>query len=479
MTTATENMVSPMLIGGELITTAQSFAVVNPATEAIIGYAPSLDEQAVKRALSAADTAFQTWRKTPLKQRQMLMRDLAAAIEEKRDSLIELLISETGKDYDNAVYDFEMIGRCLNYFAEEAARLRQDVVPDADGRFLHYLLRQPRGVVVAFVSWNFPLLNLAYKLGPILASGCTGIISPSPETPLTTLAVGKIMHEVGLPPGVINIVTTNDYRFTDQMIASPVPAMVTMIGSTAVGRHVIETSATTIKQYSMELGGDAPVVVYADADVRDSAEKIVSLKLTNAGQVCVSPNRCFVHESVYEQFLEHAIAQAEQIALGSGRGDGPRMGPLMTQHARDRIVDLIEQAVAAGATIVTGGNVPQRAGYFFEPTILRDVSLDMRLTCDEIFGPVLPVIPFSDSDDILALANATEYGLAAYVFTSDLSTALQAGDLIESGNICINEPYYDLTLPHGGIKQSGIGKDLSPYSLEEYMTLKRVSILKA
>jgi len=468
----------PMMIGGEQVTTAKSFPVLNPATETIVGYAPVLDNHTVQQVLTASETAFQSWRNVPLKQRQELMRHLAVAVDKERDNLIDLLIAETGKDYDNAVYDFEMIGRCLTYFAEEAARLRQDVVPDAEGRFLHYLIRQPRGVVVAFVSWNFPLLNLAYKLGPILASGCTGIISPSPETPLTTLTVGSILHDAGLPAGVINIVTTDDYQFTNQLIESPIPAMVTMIGSTAVGRHVIETSAKTIKQYSMELGGDAPVIVYPDADVQLAAEKIVALKLTNAGQVCVSPNRCFVHESVYEEFIAHAKEQTKKVTLGAGKGEGPRMGPLMSKPALDRITNLIERAITDGAQVVVGGKSADSSGFFLEPTILRDVKSDMQLTCDEIFGPVLPIIPFNDADDIIAMANDTSYGLAAYVFTSSLSTALKASEEIEAGSVCINEPFYDINLPHGGIKQSGIGKDLSPYSLEEYMTLKRVSILK-
>jgi acyl-CoA reductase-like NAD-dependent aldehyde dehydrogenase len=255
--------------------------------------------------------------------------------------------------------------------------------------------------------------------------------------------------------------------------------MFTMIGSTSAGVGCMKSACTNVKHFSVELGGNAPVLVYDDADIEAAAASVVGLKFANTGQVCVSPNRCFVHERVYEAFLEAAANNAAKIILGAGRGEGPRMGPMLTAKDRDRVLGLVKAAQEDGASIVCGGSIPDQPakGYFMKPTILRDVRQPMRLACDEIFGPVLPVIPFTDQDNEIAMANDTEYGLAAYVYTTNLSRGLRAAAGIEAGSVCVNEVHYAVQLPHGGVKQSGVGKDCSRYSIEEYLTLKRVSVL--
>ena len=371
-----------------------------------------------------------------------------------------------------------MLTTCLRYFCDEAARIDQQVIPDPDGRFLNYTLRQPLGVVVGYLAWNFPLLNLGYKIGPILASGCTGIIKPSQLTPLASLRCAELSVDAGIPAGVINVISGTDYDVTQPLLESDIPAMFTMIGSTQAGVGAMRTACTNVKHLSVELGGNAPVLVYDDADVEAAANSIVDLKFANSGQVCVSPNRCFVHESVYEYFIKVAAERASGIVLAAGRGEGRQMGPMLTDKSRDRMVQLIEAATARGASIVCGGKAPddRPKGYFFEPTILRDVNTEMKLSCDEIFGPILPVIPFGDDDDEIALANDTEYGLAAYVYTTNLNRGLRAAAEIEAGSVCVNEVHYAIHLPHGGLKQSGVGKDCSRYSLQEYLTLKRVSV---
>ncbi len=469
-----------MLINGQRITTEKTFPVINPETEEVIAEAPEVDAQSVEQALAAAKDAFETWSRMPLSERQPIILKYADLLEQNRDAIIDLLVAETGKPIDNAEYDFGMLTTCLRFFCEEAARVHQEVIPDPDGKFLNYTLRQPLGVVVGYLAWNFPLLNLGYKLGPVLAAGCTAIIKPSRLTPLATLACADLLIEAGLPAGVVNVISAERITTSpNPLLESPIPSMFTMIGSTSAGVGAMKSACTNVKHFSVELGGNAPVVVYDDADIEAAAASIVGLKFANTGQVCVSPNRCFVHEKVYEAFLDAAAKNAAGITLGAGRGEGQRMGPMLTAKDRDRVLELVKAAEQDGATIVCGGKIPDQPakGYFMEPTILRDVKQTMRLSCDEIFGPVLPVIPFTDEDDVIAMANDTEYGLAAYVYTTNLSRGLRAAAEIDAGSVCVNEVHYAVQLPHGGVKQSGVGKDCSRYSIEEYLTLKRVSVL--
>jgi acyl-CoA reductase-like NAD-dependent aldehyde dehydrogenase len=468
----------PFIIDGRPVTTGRSFAVTDPATEETIVSVAGADDAAIEAALAAAKRAFATWSRTPQGERKAAVLAYIALLEANRDRLADLLVRETGKPYETAAYEITSLVASLRFFLEEADRLRQDVIPDPTGRFLHYTLRQPLGVVVGFLAWNYPLLNLGYKLGPVLASGCTAVIKPSQHTPLATLEALALLDEAGIPPGVVNTITCNDRSVSDRLLRSPVVHLVTMIGSTASGIELQKTSATTIKHFSLELGGNAPAVVFPDAELEDAAARIVGLKFSNAGQICVAPNRCLVHEAVYEQFLSLAARKAGELKLGSGKSEGPLMGPMVTDEARQHALDLVGSALGAGARLVCGGNIPSEParGFFMQPTILRDVTPTMRVAREEIFGPVLPVIRYTDADDAIAMANDTEYGLAAYVFTTDLTTALQAAEELQAGSVCVNEQHFGVHLPHCGLKQSGVGMDRSRYSLEEYLTLKRVSV---
>lgn len=468
-----------MLINGTLHSAQKTFDVINPATGAVLAKVPDMDSEQVTLALESAEQGFKLWSKTSLAAREALVMEYSAVLEQHKDQIIDLLISETGKPLDNAEYDFGMLITCLKFFVEEAKRIDQPVLVDPDGRFHHYIQRQSLGVVVGYLAWNFPLLNLGYKLGPSLASGCSAIIKPSQVTPLATLLCAELALKVGFPAGVINVITSDNYAVTNPLLTSNVTDMFTMIGSTQSGVNCMQTASTSVKHFSVELGGNAPVIVYEDADITKAAHDIVDLKYANSGQVCVSPNRCFVHESVYDEFIATSKAHAQGIQLGVGRMEGRIMGPLSSEKERSSILARVNAAVAAGAKVELGGAIPDSHtdGYFMEPTILSNVSLDMDIVSDEIFGPVLAVIPFSDQDDILALANDCEYGLSAYVYTTNLQRGLQAASEIQAGSVCINEAHYSVQLPHGGLKQSGVGKDCSRYSLQEYFTNKRVSIL--
>ncbi|MBK1879668.1 aldehyde dehydrogenase family protein [Pelagicoccus mobilis] len=462
-----ETKLYPLLIDGKQVLAEETFDVENPSTGEIIGSVPDIDPESIQLSLQAAQRGFKAWSaKSPAERKEIILR-YADILEDNRDRLISLLMEETGKPLENAEYDFGMLTTCLRFFVEEVERLDQPVLHDPDGRFLHYVQRQPLGVVVGFLAWNFPLLNVGYKLGPALAAGCSTIIKPAGVTPLASLEVGYLAKEAGIPDGVVNVITAGNHVVTEGLLESDIPELVTMIGSTRGGLEVMKSSCTSIKHFSVELGGNAPVIVYPDADVVEAANKIVDLKFANSGQVCVSPNRCFVHESVYERFLEAAAARAGRV----------NMGPLINEKERSRVIGLVEDAIVNGANVVTGGKALEGDGYFMEPTILSEVACDMRIAKEEIFGPVLPVIPYSDSDDEIALANDTEFGLAAYVFTKDMQKGLKAARDIKSGSVCVNEPHYSVQLPHGGLKQSGVGKDCSRYSIAEYLTLKRVSVL--
>ncbi|VGO21728.1 aldehyde dehydrogenase family protein [Pontiella sulfatireligans] len=457
----------PMLINGKFVESKKSIDVINPSTGNVLGLVPEADNDAVQQSLKAAEQGFKAWSSTTPAERKKIILRYADLLDENSERIVDLLIEETGKPRDNAEYDFGMLTTCLRFFVEEFERLDQPVLHDPDGRFLHYIQRQPLGVAVGMLAWNFPLLNVGYKIGPVLASGCSTIIKPSHYTPLASLETAYLAKEAGVPDGVINMITSSEHDVTKALLQSDVPSMVTMIGSTRGGLEVMNSSCTSVKHFSVELGGNAPVVVYPDADVCDAANKVVDLKFANCGQVCVSPNRCFVHESVYDEFVAAAKARAADV----------QMGPMISDKARQYVLGLVESAVADGSEIVCGGKAVEGAGYFMEPTILKDVDARMKVSYEEIFGPVLPIIKYTDADDEIALANDTQYGLAAYVFTTNLAKGLRAARDIKAGSVCVNEPHYSVQLPHGGLKQSGVGKDCSRYSLQEYLTLKRVSVL--
>jgi len=452
--------------------------IINPATEETAGTFSGADANQGREALDSANEAFAYWSALSLNQRAKWVTDLAFAIEQERDQLLEILMSETGKPFSNAMYDFTMLLDCLRYFMEEAKRLTESIIPDYDNQFRNLIIRQPLGVVVGYLAWNFPLLNLGYKLGPILASGCTCVLKPSSKTPLSTLVVGEIAYKIGFPSGVINIVAGSNRELTKELNESSIPKLITLIGSTETGKTIINQSSTSIKRYSLELGGNAPAVVMPDADIDDAARKLVDLKFTNSGQVCVSPNRVFVHESVHDSFISAVVKYAVQVKLGWGKEEGAMMGPLLTKNDRQRMHELVHNAVKSGAKLVYGGYEPtdRSCGFYFLPTILDNITEEMRVYREEIFGPIMPICTFKDKAEVIRKANDTQYGLAAYLFTSNMKDTFEISEALEFGSVSVNEPFYAYNLPHGGIKESGMGKDCSVFSLEEYYYIKRISI---
>ena len=466
------------LIAGELVEgDGKPLEVINPTTGKVLEVIPTATEEQTQKALESAQKAFESWSKKSIAEREVYIQKLVNVLDEEKEKIVSCLISETGKAADVASYDFDMLPDCLKYYNEEVKRLNGEIVPDYDNQHINMLIRKPLGVVVCHLAWNFPLLNVGYKLGPILASGCTCVIKPSSDTPLATMLVGEAVKKAGIPDGVVNIVEGSGAVVSKVMNESTIPSMVTMIGSTGTGKKLVEQSSTSIKNYSLELGGNAPVIVMKDADAFNAGVCTADGKFGNTGQVCVAPNRIFVHESVLDEFMAGVNSFMDEIKLGSGNDEGKHLvGPLVNEKALHNMESLVEDAVSKGAKIYRGGKRAEREGFFYEPTVLVNVDKTMRVYQEEIFGPIMPIYSFNDEADIVAMANDTEYGLAAYVYTKDLSMAMKLSQEIDAGSVCVNEPFYAYQLPHGGCKQSGIGKDCSRIGLEEYYTVQRISI---
>ncbi len=468
-----------LYIGGELREASGGAKrdVLCPATEEVIATVAWAGAADAEAALAAAEQGFKTWSKTPLKQRVVVMQRLRALVVRDQDKLREAVMDEHGKTWEQAEEDVVSLLNALGFYAEEILRMRGEILPDAEGTHEHKLVREPLGVVVAYLAWNFPLLNLAFKLGPSLAAGCAIIIKPSSETPISALMVGALCAEAAVPAGVVNILAGPNDPVAAILSGSRIPRLLTLIGSTETGQRIIHQGSSSIKRTSMELGGNAPALVFADADLDLAAFLISLLKFSNTGQICVTPNRVLVERSVFDVVAAKIVAQAQKVKLGHGRGSGATMGPLINAAARDRIDAWVNEAVAQGAVVLHGGRRPAHLpqGWYYEPTVLKDVTPAMRVCREEVFGPVVSLLPFEDEADALAQANATDAGLSSFLFTNDQARAQRVAAALEFGEVMVNGVKYAIDLPHGGVKQSGLGHDCSHLALHDYLTVKRIT----
>lgn len=458
----------------------ESIAVLNPATGEPIGTVSGCGAAEAGAALAAAQRAHATWGKLSIDARAAHILRWKEELLSHKEEIIQLLVAETGKVTGNATYDFTMLIDCLSFHIEEVRRCYGAVIPSPDGSALSYTRYTPVGVVVAVLTWNFPLLNLAYKVGPILATGCTAVFKPSEVTPLATSRCLELLVNAGMPNGVLNLVNGTGLALVEPLCASTVPRLLTSIGSTIMGKRMIGYSTTTIKRFSMELGGDAPIIVFEDADLDAAVADIVGLKYANAGQICVSPNRVLVHRSVYDAFLAKAQAKAEAYAFGSGEDHAGRedvLQPVCSEESLARLLALVEDARGKGGRVLCGGaRLEGRPGFWMQPTVIADASDSMQCQATEIFGPILAVRPFDDADEAFRVANDSEWGLSGYIYTSSLDMAMRADEELMCGNVCVNGVHYSIELPHGGLKQSGNGKDISHLSLNDYYDIRRVTM---
>lgn len=452
--------------------------VVCPATGEVIAEIAEAGEADAQKALEAAQQGFKYWSKLSLAQRTEWMSKLRTAVLEKEAELRSAMVHEMGKTYGGAWEDIEAVVNALEWYPAAMKNLRDEQIPDYENTHTHRIIQQPAGVAVAYLAWNFPLLNVGFKLGPALASGCSIIIKPSSLSPLSAYMIGEILAEIDFPKGVVNILSGSSSNVATPMTKSTIPSVITMIGSTATGKQVIADSTTSIKKLGMELGGNAPFIVFEDADFDTALDLAIGLKFGNTGQICVAANRIFVHKKIYNKFLKAYIERASQLKLGISLDDSVDMGPLVTRKDRDRMFDLIDDAVAKGATLEYGGNIPagREKGNWIEPTVLSGMTPDMRVFREETFGPIAPLMSFESDDEVLELANDTEFGLASYIFTNNHDRIHRFSEALEFGEVQVNGVKYAIYLPHGGIKNSGIGHDCSHLALEDYLVKKRISI---
>jgi succinate-semialdehyde dehydrogenase/glutarate-semialdehyde dehydrogenase len=467
-----------MYINGALTFGASSIKVINPATETLVATVSTAGPDDVEHALQAAKAAFPVWAATSISERQAWMRKLRDAVIAHEDWLRTCVHHEMGKPWAQTEEDWDRLVASLDFYAEEIARLHDYSLTDRAGTHTHRMVYEPAGVAVAFLAWNFPLLNLAFKIGPAMAAGCPIIIRPSDATPISAYAVGALCKMIDLPKAVVQILATESYAVADALTASTIPQVITLIGSTKTGQHIMRIGATSIKRYSMELGGNAPVLVFEDADLDLAADIVTGVKFSNAGQICVSPNRVFVAKAVLEAFTQKVVDRARAAKVGFDKHANITTGPVIDESAWTRLKGLVDDAVAGGATLLAGGERPtgMNAGHFLAPTVLAGVTETMAVYREETFGPIVSIVPFDDKTDLLRMANdCEEGGLTAYVFTRDLARAEHFSAHLRYGEIQINGVKYDIDLPHGGIGQSGVGHDCSALALHDYLVQKRIT----
>ncbi|MCL4758742.1 MAG: NAD-dependent succinate-semialdehyde dehydrogenase [Rhodocyclaceae bacterium] len=456
----------------------KSFDVFNPADGDRIGSVPDGGREDAERAIAAASTAAPAWSARTAYERSAILRRAWELMLARADELARLMSTEQGKPVKAARFEVQYAADFLLWFAEEAKRLYGETIPSAraDQRFL--VAHQPVGVVAAITPWNYPVSMLTRKLAPALAAGCTVVLKPAESTPLCARAVFEILHEAGLPAGVANLVTAADPRPIGEVFTShPAVRKITFTGSTAVGKALARDAAATMKRMSMELGGHAPFIVFPDADPEHAAKGAAGVKFLNTGQACISPNRMFVHRAILDAFVHTLAQRIGKLRAGLGLDPDVAIGPLNNEAALAKVARQVEDAVAKGAQLVCGGerlHLPGlEKGCFYAPTLLTGVTPDMQIYREETFGPVAAVIPFDDTDDILAMANDTDYGLAAYVYTRDIARAFRMFEGLRFGIIGINDINpTSAAAPFGGMKESGLGREGAREGIFEYLETK-------
>jgi len=467
-----------MYIDGEWLNSKTAFPVFNPATGEVIDHAPDGDAAHASAAIEAAHRALPSWIALTAYQRSDLLYRANRLMLEQQRELAELMTQEQGKPLKASMNEVKYAADFLLWFAEEAKRIYGESIPSArsDQRFL--VQKQAVGVVAAVTPWNYPISMLTRKLGPALAAGCTVVLKPAESTPLCAIAVFKILEKAGFPPGVANLVTASDPKPIGEVFCThPAVRKLTFTGSTAVGKHLAQACAPQLKRVSMELGGHAPFIVYDDADPVHAAKGVSLVKFLNTGQACISPNRIFVHRRIMEPFLSTLEARVGALRAGDGMNPENSIGPLINEAALEKVDRQVQDALEKGATLLTGGTRLTESGLdkgcFYGATLLSNVNADMRIYREETFGPVAAVVPFDDEDDVIAMANDTDYGLAAYIYTQNLARALRTFEQLQFGIIGINDINpTSAAAPFGGMKESGLGREGAREGIEEYLETK-------
>ncbi len=471
-----------MYIDGQLCDSVSSKTseIICPGTGEVIATLATATAEDSERALISAQKGFEYWSKLSLSERNVWISKLRDAVIARQDEIHYAVMYELGKTWESADEDINMLIDALDYYPNEMLRYRSQMLEDMDGTHTHMLVHEPRGVAVSILAWNFPILNVAYKVAPALAAGCSVIIRPSMDTPVSAYIFGEICESIGLPAGVVTILSGGSRDTSIPLSTSKIPRVLTMIGSSSTGLKLVAQSATSIKKLGLELGGNAPALIFEDCDMEAALNTMVGLKFNNSGQVCVTPNRIFVQASIYDKFMEQFKARTAALKVGFGKDQGVNMGPVVNIAARERIMQMVDEDVKAGAKLSLGG-IPEgmpEGSSFMNPTILEDVTPEMRCFREEIFGPVAAIIKFNDEADLDPMVNDPDVGLASYLFTNNLKRVQKYTSFIECGEVQVNGVRYAINLPHGGMKDSGLGHDCSHLALEDYLYTKRISIAR-
>ena len=467
------------LIGGAWVQAAdgKTITVVNPANGAIVGRVPSLSRAEVATAIDAAYGAQKAWRAKTAKERAAILRRLFELMMENQDDLGRIMTAEQGKPFTEAKGEIAYAASFIEWFGEEAKRVYGDTIPAPQQGKRIIVQKEPIGVFAAITPWNFPSAMITRKAGPGWAAGCTGVIRPASQTPFSALALGVLAERAGMPPGVCNIITGSASATGKELCEDPRVRKLSFTGSTEVGSLLLAQCAPTVKKTSMELGGNAPFIVFDDADLDEAVKGAMASKFRNTGQTCVCANRLLVQDGVYDAFAEKLRVAVGKLKVGDGMGDGVTQGPLINMAAVEKVEEHITDALAHGARIVTGGKRHALGHSFFEPTILADVPATAMIFSEETFGPVAPLIRFKTEEEAVRLANDTPFGLAAYFYSRDIGRIFRVAEGIEAGIIGINEGIISTEVaPFGGVKASGLGREGSKYGIEDYLEIKYLCI---
>ncbi|WP_296870872.1 NAD-dependent succinate-semialdehyde dehydrogenase [Tibeticola sp.] len=462
------------LIDGRWVSSDRRFAVIDPAIGQTLAEVANLGADQAQAAIAAADAAWPAWRNKTAKERSIILRRWFDLLMAHQDDLARLMTAENGKPLAESRGEVAYGASFVEWFAEEAKRINGETLPQFDNNRRLLVLRQPIGVCAAITPWNFPLAMITRKVAPALAAGCPVVIKPAEQTPLTALAAAELALRAGLPAGVLNVLTAdadNSVAIGKALCASPVVRHLSFTGSTEVGRILMAQSAPTVKKLSLELGGNAPFIVFDDADIDSAVEGAFASKYRNAGQTCVCSNRIYVQDAVYDAFVEKFAAKVATAKVGNGFEEGVNQGPLIEPAALEKVQRHVEDAVAKGARVLVGGK--RLSGQFFEPTVVADARADMLCAREETFGPFAPVFRFHTEAEAIAAANATEYGLASYFYSRDVGRIFRVAEALEYGMVGINVGILATEhVPFGGVKQSGLGREGSHHGIDDYVEIK-------
>ncbi|MCE9886899.1 NADP-dependent succinate-semialdehyde dehydrogenase [Obesumbacterium proteus] len=455
----------------------KTIEVTNPANAQLLGTVPKMGANETRTAIEAANQALPAWRALTAKERATILRRWFDLMMANQDDLAKLMTLEQGKPLAEAKGEIAYAASFIEWFAEEGKRIYGDTIPghQADKRLI--VIKQPIGVTAAITPWNFPAAMITRKAGPALAAGCTMVLKPASQTPFSALALAELAQRAGIPDGVFNVVTGSASEVGNELTGNPLVRKLSFTGSTEIGRQLMQQCAKDIKKVSLELGGNAPFIVFDDADLDKAVEGALASKFRNAGQTCVCANRLYVQDGVYDAFAKKLQAAVEKLTLGDGLAQGVTTGPLIDEKAVAKVKEHIEDALSKGARIITGGQPHELGGNFFQPTILVDVPANAKVAKEETFGPLAPLFRFKDEADVVAQANDTEFGLAAYFYARDLSRVFRVGEALEYGIVGINTGIISNEVaPFGGIKASGLGREGSKYGIEDYLEIKYMCI---